>query len=68
MLVLDNLNMTSKDISLWCEMGKSEAQLFRGVTQQIQSRMCPLECDGKTLCCYNLKLSRHEVKSFVKHC
>ena len=46
--VLDNLNMTSKDISLWSEMGKSEAPQFRGIPpeRQIRSRMCPLECVG----------------------
>ena len=68
MLVLDNLSMTSKDISLWSEMGRSEARQFRGVTpeQQIRSRMCPLECVGKSTCCCSPKLSRHEVKSFVK--
>ena len=68
MLVLDNLSMTSKDISLWSEMGKSEAQQCRGVTpeQQIRSRMCPLECVGKSICCCSPKLSGHEVTSFVK--
>ena len=30
MLVLDNLSMTLKDISFSSEMGKSEAQQFRG--------------------------------------
>ena len=69
MLVLDNLNMTSKDISLWSEMGKSEAQQCRGLTpeQQIRPRMCPLECVGKSICCCSPKLSRHEVKSFLEN-
>ena len=69
MLVLDNLSMTLKDITLGSEMDKSEAQQFRGVTpeQQIRSRMCPLECVGKSICCCCPKLSRHEVKSFVKN-
>ena len=42
MLVLDNLSMTSKDISLSSEMGKS--------------RMEDLECVGKSICCCNPKL------------
>ena len=43
MLVLDNLSLTLKDISLWSEIGRSEAQKLREVTpeQHVRSRMCP---------------------------
>ena len=43
MLVLDNLSLTLKDISLWSEIGRSEAQKLRVVTpeQHVRSRMCP---------------------------
>jgi len=65
---LGSVKLTLKDTNLWSEIGKSNAEQFRGVTpeQQIRSSICPLECVGKSIYCCNPKLSRHDVKSFVR--
>ena len=66
--VLDGGKLTLKEINLWSEMGKSDAVQLKGVKpeQHMRSRMCPLLCVGKSMCCCNPKLSSTEEKSLVR--
>lgn len=67
-LEMERVSSTVNERKKWSVMGSSTAVRSEGVTpeQQIKSRVCPLECVGKLICCWHPKLSKQEVKSLVR--
>ena len=52
-LEMERVSFTVNEMRKWSVMGSSLAVRSEGVTpeQQIKSRICPLECVGKVMCC-----------------
>ena len=50
---MERVSLNVNERSKWSVMGSSSAVRSKGVTteQQIKSRMCPLDCVGKVVCC-----------------
>ena len=67
--VLNSVTLTLNELSLWSEMGRSNAAQLEGVTpeQQSRSREWPFEWVGKLINCCKSKLSRHDIKSLVRY-
>ena len=67
-IVRNSVTLTLNEVSLWSEMGRSNAAQLDGVTpeQQSRSREWPFEWVGKLINCRKSKLSRHDIKSLVR--